>query len=253
MNKKKILIAFIIIIFIVLIVNFIYNKFKKTDIVHNVLSKHMIFLETNYNCPISPNKLPESLDNIEYTYTFWLFIPNIPENGNWDIKYEEPKVILYRYGSPNIYYRPIDHILDISTTYKNESGLYDNYNFEIEDLDMQLWNNIVVTLKNRDFNVFVNGKLTKSTILENVPIIFHRYMFIGQKNNNMNGYISNLEYINKALEIKEVEKLYHSQKNNLPEDLTPYSAHYYKKRVEYLKNKEAENERNKELNFRLGM
>ena len=250
--KKKIFIILAIIVLIIILVLIIKKIFAPKNRIHNVLAKNTEFLESDYVKTFPPEKVPESYDGLKYTYCFWIYIPNIPENGNWNIKYDDPKVLLYRYGSPNIYYHPNKHVLEILTTYRNNLNEYATYSHNLENLSVQTWNHISVTLNNRDFNVYVNGKLKSSTILENVPVIFVRYLYLGQKYNNINGYIINLEYFNDSLSYNEIKNIYNKQKNSLPNEVTPYSVHYYKKRVQELKRQQKDKERNNQLNFEIG-
>ena len=48
-------------------------------------------------------------------------------------------------------------------------------------------------------------------------------MYIGEKNNNFNGYLYYLEYINTDLGIEEMRDLYNKTKNTTPNNLVTYS------------------------------
>ena len=55
----------------------------------------------------------------------------------------------------------------------------DNYadvvkDYEVDDITLQEWNNIVITIDNREFDVYINGELYGSLNLKNVPLIFKR-------------------------------------------------------------------------------
>jgi hypothetical protein len=54
--------------------------------------------------------------------------------------------------------------------------------------------------------------MIKSIYLPNVPLISQNSFYIGQKNNNFNGEIRDVEYFNDALNIQEIEKLYNARK-----------------------------------------
>ena len=250
MNLKFIIVAIIVILVIITII--IITTKSNNNRKHCVLAKYTQFLETDYVTSYPPEQLEESYEGIKYTYSFWIFFVNIPENGNWNNKFDEPKVVLYRYGSPNVHYHPNKHILEITTTFKNSLDVYEKFSHEMENIEIQKWNHIAITLDNRKFNVYLNGELSNSTTLENVPIIFHRYLYLGQKYNNINGYVQFLEYYNDVLNYEEIRDVYNKQKNKLPKKLTAFSVEYYKKRIEKLKQEEEEKKRNTELNFEIG-
>ena len=79
--KKKI----ISIILIILLLIGIYYYFK-LPYVHNLLLINPKYLHTNVSGTIPANKLPDSEEGLKFTYSFWIYIKNVPENGHWNAK-----------------------------------------------------------------------------------------------------------------------------------------------------------------------
>ena len=220
--KKKIFLF----ILVILLVIAIYYYFRISHI-HNVLLINPKYIHTKIDGIIPSYKLPDSKQGIKFTYSFWLYLKNIPENGIWNAKYIFPKYILYRYGTPNVVYFTKKNKLRIYMTFKNKfSDIVKDY-IEIDELTFQQWNNIVITLDNKDFDVYLNGELYGSIILKNIPLIFKRNMHIGEKHNNFNGYLSYLEYFNDKLSIDSIRDLYNERKNTIPTDMLSYSNEFY--------------------------
>ena len=247
MNNRKLIIIGIIILIIIITILIIY--FNKSDIVHNILIKDAVHMETDFLHIISPDKLPPSKIGKKYTYSLWLYSPNIPENAHWNNKFNIKKFILYRYGSPNIVFHPHNNLITISHTFKTELGTFGRYHHEITNLTNQKWNHFSIVLNNREFSVYINGKLNYSTILENVPFVFQRFLFIGEKQNNFNGYLCNLEYFNDSLSSNDILDIYNSQKNKLDNNVEKYSRTYYLRRIKQLEEEKKRTELNEKIKF----
>jgi hypothetical protein len=222
--KKKI-ISIILIILVLIGVGIYY--YYKLPYVHNLLLINPKYLHTNISGTIPNNKLPDSKEGIKFTYSFWLYIKNIPENGNWNAKYIYPKYIIYRYGSPNVVYFTKNNKIRIYMSHKdNYADVVKDY-IEIEDITLQEWNNITFTVDNREFDVYVNGELYGSLNLKNVPLIFKRDLHLGEKHNNFNGHIAYLEYFNEKLNIDKIKDIYADRKSLLPAEMLSYSNEFY--------------------------
>jgi hypothetical protein len=86
-----------------------------------------------------------------------------------------------------------------------------------------------MVMNNRNIDIYLDGELHSSTVLNSVPFLTKKFLYIGQKNNNFNGYLNYLEYINDALTIDEAKSLYNSRVNSLPKKVIPYTEDFYKK------------------------
>ena len=226
MDTKIIIGIVVLIIVIIIFVVFFKNRSKR---IHNVLVKELIFLNTDYNEYISNDLLPESDIGIKSTYSFWIYFSNVPENAHWITDYNEHKPVLFRYGTPDVVYIPKEHQLKLSFTYKNPSNLKTKYDFILKDLEVQKWMNIIMVMNNRNIDIYLDGELHSSTVLNSVPFLTKKFLYIGQKNNNFNGYLNYLEYINDALTIDEAKSLYNKRVNSLPKKVIPYTEDFYKK------------------------
>lgn len=222
MDKKKkiIILILILILFSILIWWFFNNKNKM------VLIDHQKYIHSKYTKEISPDKLPLSKEGIKFTYTFWLYLKNIPENANWETKYNTHKYIIYRFGSPDVVYFPKKNVIRIFMTYKNElSDVAKDY-IDITDISIQKWNQIGIVLDEKNFDIYLNGELYGSILLSNVPFIYQRFMLVGHKNANFNGHISKLIYYNDSLDYKVIYDKYQQEIKDLPEKMDNYSKEY---------------------------
>jgi hypothetical protein len=196
-------------IFIILILStFYFLFFKKGDIKHNILEDKVLHLTNTFEKCYSPDLLPKSNEGIKFTMSFWIYINNIPENALWNSEFSKSKGIIAHNNSPNVYYNPKNGILTIAIGYKDDSGNIEKYLFNLDNLKLQRWENITIVVENRFVDVYLNGVLEKSTKLPNIHFISNRLLYIGQPNNNFNGYIGQVEHFNNALNSDVIKELY---------------------------------------------
>ena len=84
---------------------------------------------------------------------------------------------------------------------------------DIENFPLQRWVNVNITLHDNIIDVFFDGKLKKSKILQGFPTTTTDGMTICPINKiddtgGFNGYISNLKYSNSGVNLSTIEKMY---------------------------------------------
>ena len=198
----KLLITIIVIILTIAI----YYKFFKNK--YTTLFDNRIVLNNKFTKEISNLYLPESKTGIEFTYTFWINIKNIPENaGNLVSSYKKSKFIFGINDSPGFYYNIHKNQIEIRIKYNK-----DIYLIIINHLKLQKWTHIAVVLENRETTIYMDGELYKSTLIPSVPFIYNKQLSIGQKNNNFNGSLADGRYYNRALSHDKIISVYANNK-----------------------------------------
>ena len=112
-----------------------------------------------------------------YSITGWFYI------DDWNYKYGEPKVMLFRpdtaggKGSfnPMVFFSPVENNITVAVNcYSSDPSQPDaNQRFlcDIKNINLQKWVHLGVVLNNRTLDVYINGKLTKTCMLPGVPKI----------------------------------------------------------------------------------
>lgn len=112
-----------------------------------------------------------------YSITGWFYI------DDWNYKYGEPKVMLFRPDSaggkksfnPMIFFSPVENNLTVAVNcYSSDPSQPDaNQRFQcnVKNINLQKWVHLGVVLNNRTLDVYINGKLTKTCMLPGVPKI----------------------------------------------------------------------------------
>ncbi len=226
-------IILIIFIGIMVYINYMkYNQYKIQDFVEEEL------LENLHNCKnnllsIPANKIPSSSLGNEYSLNMWLYITD------YNYKYDEPKYVLmkgstnkeendphYYSTNPGIYLddkkndliinielqsgtRLNDNGLDVmapSATSENEgSPLYANC--IIENIPLQRWVCLNLSLYNNIMDVYIDGKLYKSCIFNGFPKPNNEPMFFGF-DGGFDGFVSRITWANKNLSPEEIYARY---------------------------------------------
>tara|TARA_Y100000589_G_scaffold331776_1_gene386977 strand:- start:4554 stop:5375 length:822 start_codon:yes stop_codon:yes gene_type:complete len=159
--------------------------------------------------------LPET-KNLEFTYSFWLRVENVPNNyysntDNNNDGQQIPNYILNRDYSPCIQYLFETNTLRVSMKIDNDKIA----SYDIKDaLKIQNWNHICVILDNRNLDIFINGKFLRSFMLPNVPIIDSstRRNIKLFENGGTFAEITNIRYFNHKISNYRVKRLYGSNK-----------------------------------------
>uniref|UniRef100_A0A6C0H6H4 LamG-like jellyroll fold domain-containing protein n=1 Tax=viral metagenome TaxID=1070528 RepID=A0A6C0H6H4_9ZZZZ len=145
-------------------------------------------------------------DGIEFTWTIWLFISEIGttyqhifNKGNQNISgngLNEPN------NAPGLYILPNQNkLLVLMNTYD-----VINENIIIPDIPLNKWVSVIIICKNNELNIYINGIITKSHLLQGVPKQNYGDINVAL-NGGFNGYISNLFYYNYALGINDIQSL----------------------------------------------
>ena len=227
MNNKK-----IILITIVLVVLCILGYLYFTDFGHtNIYNKHDL-LYGNKVMYIGSEQMPSSSEGIQYSFSIWLRTNNLYSNYTWDNNSDIPKTIIDNDGSPNILYLLNSNTIRIQMAYYGDKNIIEYYNLDLEDFEAQKWVNLIITVDNKNVNVFKNGLIVKSKKLENPNLKNYKLMSIGEKYNNFNGYIGRIDYYNYVLMPNKIKKLYRKYYNDHPKSLMTYENYEYLKKDE---------------------
>lgn len=214
---------FFILIILSILFYYTYTFFlKNKNEVHNILYKDTLYLYDDVNTFVSIGDLPKSVIGRQYSYSFWIYIKNIPSNGHFNSDFRTLKPIIYRYGSPNIYYNAVKHEIVISLKYRDIDNYNEFYNFNLEDIPIQKWNNIIIVCENKNIKIYLDGKFKTANKLPNVPIISNKNLYIGEEKNNFNGHIHRIEYFNYPISKNTIQYVYNYGLNTLPSNLPTY-------------------------------
>ncbi len=145
---------------------------------------------------------------IEFTWSVWMYVEDITTGAG---KYrhvfhkgDNPERVgddgkIYPNNAPGLYLAPNTNNLYVVM------NTYNNYNEEImiPGIPLQKWVNVVIRVKNITMDVYVNGTISQSVLLDGVPKQNFGDVWLCA-NGGFGGYVSNLWYYSHALGASQI-------------------------------------------------
>ena len=164
---------------------------------------------------------------MEFTWSTWFWMDSI-DYSNKNIKkrifskghnnargkqnkFNENDTRIDLMNSPGLYAHGDKNSIDIvlNTFNKVDSVTIDDIiqTIQIDHIPVQKWVNIIIRIQNNTIDVYVNGTLTERKNLEVVPKQNYGNIYVGDRINGMNGYISSLRYFNHAIGAAQIQDI----------------------------------------------
>ena len=213
MDLKKILFGAVVVIILYIFFTTVFADKTKSNLVglHNALDNQK---------EIPYGKLKGS-GSTNYTYSFWIYI------NDYNKFYGEKKMILERsetVGSgataKTIYFPRIylgenqnDIHIEISEQLKSNNPVT-NHEIVINSIPLQKWNHIIMTKSGNTIDIYIDGKLVKTSIMPNVAQKPNTESSIAltkaneSNNKGFAGYLSKVNYYSTAMNTREAYQLY---------------------------------------------
>jgi hypothetical protein len=176
--------------------------------------------DPNSGSPFTILRSDNQRGGIEFTWSIWMFVDNdrdhdkyrhVFSKGNpeqYAKKYTsftdspEKTGVMYPNNAPGLYLAPHKNSLLLIM---NSFDTIDE-EIEIDNIPLNKWLNVVIRVKNKSLDVFVNGIVTKSKQLATPPKQNYDKVFL-HLNNGYSGYSSNLWYWNYAVGTNTVNNI----------------------------------------------
>lgn len=100
--------------------------------------------------------------SVNYSFSIWVYI------SDWAINYNKPKVIFSRDKmKPMVMLGATENTLTTSITLANSATA----TCQVPNIPIQKWTNIIITVNNKALDTYVNGKLVKTCVLDEVAMV----------------------------------------------------------------------------------
>jgi hypothetical protein len=220
MDLKKILFGAVVVIILYIFFTTVFADKTKSSLTgtHNAWNEPI---------EIKSSKLKGSGSN-NYTYSFWIYINDYNKN------YGEKKMILERSKQEKvdsgtttptkttfhrIYLGENQNDIHIEITYKKDSNTYNKHEIVINSIPLQKWNHIIMTKSGNTIDIYIDGKLVKTSIMPKValrpsadaPIIItgaNGTTSGANSNKGFSGYLSKVNYYSTPMNTREAYQLY---------------------------------------------
>lgn len=174
-------------------------------------ASHMQVIPQN---PAVPHAIPilrsvNQEDGIEFTWGVWTFIKNLsPETRYKHVfhkgndKMDATLGLNFPNNAPGLYIAPNTNnfVIIMNTFDKIKEEIV------IEDIPLNKWICVIIRVENNNMDVYINGVIVKRHVLTSVPKQNYGDVYVSM-NGGYNGYTSDLQYWNRALNIREIQKI----------------------------------------------
>lgn len=159
---------------------------------------------------ISANKLPAGASS-DYTYSIWFYI------NDWNYRFGESKVMFGRVDqnndpSPSVTLAPskndVNVTLAVYPSNTDQTSGQTLYTCSIQDVPLQRWTNLIISLNNRALDLYLDGKLVKTCLMPGVPKMNPASNIMLCPDGGFSGNISNFKYIPNAVNPSQAYDIY---------------------------------------------
>ena len=200
MDLRSVLIGIAVIIIIYLVYSYFSSDGStKAPSIRNAESSHTIH----------GSSIPGGVSD-NYTYSIWFYV------NNWNYRYGEEKMILGRHDdnknpAPSISFAPSVNNINVKVGYhtgSSSSSASDVHTCTIENVPLQAWTNVIISVSNRALDVYLDGKLVRTCVLPGVPTSATGNQIKLTGNGGFSGYTSNFEFKTHAINPREAYNIY---------------------------------------------
>jgi len=204
MDTKQIIFYLIIAV----IVYLVYNFFFKDHAVADLQGMHNAKVAVS----IAADKMPSSGGSNDYAFSVWFYI------NNWNYNYGKEKIILRRETNdksknpiPEISLGANSNDLMIKLTTHNSSDATAGSTEDVcpvKNVPLQKWVHMLMTVNNRTCDVYIDGKLVKTCMLQGVAKLDNKGELLLTPNGGFSGFTSKLRYYARAINPREAYEIY---------------------------------------------
>jgi hypothetical protein len=210
----------LIVAFVAFIVYLVYNYVKTS---RDISSDSPIIINNELDAYVAraPIELPELKGGLEQSVSTWIYVSDYsynygaPKHVLWKgnpIKDQTGKIIEGNDGKvccPQIYLYPETNTLGINTSTTFSGATPEKC--DVQNIPLMKWVHICYILKNRSVDVYINGKLERSTALKGIPVITNDKLWVTygeNKNPGFYGKIGKTQYYAYAINPSDVLNMY---------------------------------------------
>jgi hypothetical protein len=156
-----------------------------------------------------PIKIPNPSSGYNLSYSMWIYV------RDWDYRFGKWKNIMWKGNvksktkkkrhSPSIWLYPLTNSIKFVTSHTGANGIT---SCDVENIPLQKWVHLTYVLNNRSVDIYVNGKLERTCILEGIPINNANDNLIVNYNNGFYGKMGKMQYFTRSLSPEEIVSLY---------------------------------------------
>ena len=202
---KTVVTVIIAIFIIILLIYFVQRAlFREHSLTKGVLDATQEFT-------VDSNKISVGDDpSMDYTWSVWIYI------SNWGYRMGEEKIIIQRAMQtmqsgpcPKLALGENENNLHIyQTLATNTNAEPEVFRCKLDNIPLQKWTNITISLDGRDMDAYLNGKLVRTCVLPVPPLVNSDADVHITPGGGFQGSLSNLKYWAKPINPQQAWNIY---------------------------------------------
>lgn len=137
-----------------------------------------------------------------YAYSIWIYV------DDWSYRYGQEKIIFLRGAIGSIFTPALSLMPNDNTVVITMTTATDPFECVVPNIPIQKWTNIIVTLNNKSLDAYLNGKLVKTCVLPDLPIINAEASVYLTPDGGFSGYTSRFQYWSTPISPQEAWNIY---------------------------------------------
>ena len=211
------------------ILSYIFSNSENPVLINGMIDGEQLFVipqNPNVKNSIPIKRSINERDGLEFTWSVWVWLKNPPLSNNPSNNLTQYKHIFNK-GNDNIGTNGL-------VTPNNAPGLYIGPDYRslvvvmntfddikeeivIDDIPIEKWINVIIRCDQHKLDVYINGTLTKSHILDGVPKQNYGDVYVAL-NGGFAGRISSLRYFASAIGINKIQSIVENGPNMKTKD-----------------------------------
>ena len=200
----KVVIWIVIVLILVLLIWWIVYAVQKTS---QENSQNPVIIDSTIDAWVTrPSvSLPMPSSGYNYSYSMWFYV------RDWDYRFGKWKNIMWKGNqskprhSPSIWLYPLTNSIKVVTSTTGSNSLT---SCDIENIPLQKWVHMVYVLNNRSVDIYINGKLERTCILQGIPVNQKNDKLTINYNSGFYGKMGKFQYFTSTLSPEQITKLY---------------------------------------------
>ena len=148
--------------------------------------------------------VPDPPEGMDYSYSSWVYV------RDWNYKFGKWKNLLWKGNqsnrhSPSIWFYPLKNSIKVVTS---TTGTNSVESCDVHNIPLQKWVNITYVLSNRTVDLYINGKLERSCVLQGIPVNKSNDKLVMTYGNGFYGKVGRTQYFAYALNPQEIASIY---------------------------------------------
>ena len=200
MEPKTIILGVVVVIILYLLYLYFFSDGSSTTLVN--------LHDATQALTIPASRLPGGTTS-DYTYSIWIYV------NSWATGYGSQKVIFERKDqngnvAPQVVLDPnINNVTVNTTVYDKNGGAKQIHPCTLENVPIQKWTNIIITINNRALDLYLDGKLVRTCVLPGVPMTNPQTPIdLCPTGMGFSGFTSNFKYYARTVNPREAYAIY---------------------------------------------